>query len=85
MREEATRLTASFIISSFGVEQPATTERSTMQYQTSQRLTLLSKETLLRTKKFNMRRQEEGEPVHSFVTSPALLASRTLQLSHTMK
>ena len=28
-------------------------------------------------KKFNMRRQEEGEPVDLFITSPALLASRT--------
>ena len=29
-----------------------------------------------------MRRQEEGEPVDLFITSPALLASRTLQLSY---
>ena len=41
----------------------------------------------LRTKKFNMRRQEEGEPVDSFTTSPASPASRTLQLyiSYTLK
>ena len=36
-------------------------------------------------KNFNMRRQEEGEAVVSFITLPALLASRTLQLSYTMK
>ena len=32
-----------------------------------------------------MRRQEEGEPVDSFITSPALPASRILQLSYTMR
>ena len=36
-------------------------------------------------KNFNMRRQEEGEPGDSFITLPALLASRTMQLSYTMK
>ena len=37
----------------------------------------------LRTKKFNMHRQEEGE--HEGITSPALPASGMLQLSYTMK
>ena len=32
-----------------------------------------------------MRRQKEGEPVDLFITLLALLASRTLQLSYTMK
>ena len=46
------------------------TEKSTTQYQTSLRLmALLCKETLS-TKKFNMHRQEEGEPVDLlFITS----------------
>ena len=41
----------------------------------------------LRMKKFNMCRQEEGEPVDSFTTSPGSPASRTLQLytSYTLK
>ena len=43
----------------------------------------------LQTKKFNMHRQEEGEPVDSFTTSPASKASRTLSLqlyiSYTLK
>ena len=42
------------------------------------------KPAYLRTKKFNMRRQEEGEPVDSFITSPSP-ASRTLQLSYMME
>ena len=36
-------------------------------------------------KRRNMRRQEEGEPVDLFITSLALLASRTLQLLYMMK
>ena len=44
-------------------------------YQTSPRV----KKPYLRTKKFYMHRQEEGEPVDLFITSLALLASRTLQ------
>ena len=36
-------------------------------------------------KKLNMHRQEEGEPVDSFITLPVLPASRTLQLLYTMK
>ena len=40
----------------------------------------------LQTKKFNMHRQEEGEPVDSFITLLALPPpSRILQLLYTMK
>ena len=55
-----------------------TTDRSTTQSQTSPRLTLLSKETLSTNEDVNMHRQEEGEPVDSFITSLALPASGTL-------
>ena len=51
------------------------TERSTTQYQTSPRLTFLEKK---RTKKFNMCRQEEGEPVDLFTTSPASPARQNI-------
>ena len=47
------------------------TEKSTTQYQTSPRREslCLAKKPYLRMKKFNMYRQEEGEPVDSFITS----------------
>ena len=45
----------------------------------------VSNKSEAQTKKFNMRRQEEGEPADSFITPLALLASRTLQLLYTMK
>ena len=75
MREEADS-----ILYSFGLSD----DNDRKKYQTNPRLTLLSV-SYLRTKKFNMRRQEEGETVDSFITSPALPASKTLQLSYTMK
>ena len=40
----------------------------------------LNEKPYLRTKKFNIHKQEEGEPIDSFITLLALPASRALQL-----
>ena len=62
-----------------------TTERSITQYQTSPKLTLLSKETLSMNEEVQYAyRHEEGEPVDSF-RELNLPASRILQLWYTMK
>ena len=73
MREEADD-----ILYSIGLSD----EQKEVQHSIKQvRGSLFKKKTpYLRTKKFNMRRQEEGEPVDSFTASPASPASRILKL-----
>ena len=83
MREEANGI----LFCQFGLSD--NDRKSTTQHQTSPWLTLLSEETLyVRTKKFNIILcidRKKGESVDSFITSPALPASTTLQLLFTIK